>query len=38
MKIETLYSPGCPNHLPVVERIEKVLALEALQAEVRWEL
>jgi hypothetical protein len=35
MKIEILYSPGCPNHLPVVERMEKVVALEALQAEVR---
>jgi hypothetical protein len=34
MKIEVLYSPGCPNHLPAVERIEKVLASE-LPAEIQ---
>jgi len=34
MKIEVLYSPGCPNHLPAVERIEKVLASESLRAEI----
>ena len=24
MRIEVLYTPGCPNYLPAVERIEKV--------------
>ncbi len=35
MKIEVLYFPGCPNYLPAVERIEKVLASESLRVEVR---
>jgi hypothetical protein len=35
MKIEVLYPPGCPNYLPAVERIEKVLASESLRVEVR---
>jgi hypothetical protein len=35
MKIEVLYSPGCPNYLPAVERIREVLSSESLQAEIR---
>ena len=35
MKIEILYSPGCPNHLPAVEQVERVLSSESLQAEIR---
>ena len=34
MKIEVLYSPGCPNYLPAVEQVEKVLCSESLQAEI----
>src|SRR5215468_3809871 len=34
MKIEVLYVPGCPNHLPAVERIRKVLMSESLQADI----
>ncbi len=35
MRIEVLYTPGCPNYLPAVERIERVLASESLPAEIR---
>ena len=35
MKIEVLYSPGCPNYRPAVERIERVLASESLRAEIQ---
>jgi hypothetical protein len=35
MKIEVLYSPGCPNFLPAVERIRRVLSSESLNAEIR---
>jgi hypothetical protein len=35
MKIEVLYSPGCPNYLPAVEQVERVLSSESLQAEIR---
>jgi hypothetical protein len=35
MKIEVLYSPGCPNYLPAVERIRRVLSSESLQEEIR---
>jgi hypothetical protein len=35
MKIEVLYSPGCPNYLTAIERIERVLASESLPAEIR---
>jgi hypothetical protein len=35
MKIEVLYSPGCPNYLPTVEQVERVLSSESLQAEIR---
>jgi len=35
MRIEVLYTPGCPNYQPAVERIERVLASESLSAEIR---
>jgi len=35
MKIELLYSPGCPNYLLAVEQVERVLSSESLQAEIR---
>ena len=35
MKIEIFYSPGCPNYLPAVEQVERVLSSESLQAEIR---
>ena len=35
MRIEVLYTPGCPNYLPAVEGIERVLASESLRAEIR---
>jgi hypothetical protein len=35
MKIEVLYSPGCPNYRPTVERIQRVLASESLETEIR---
>jgi hypothetical protein len=35
MRIEILYVPGCPNYLPAVEQVEKVLSSESLQAEIR---
>ena len=35
MTIETLYLPGCPNYLPAVEQVERVLSSESLQAEIR---
>ena len=34
MRIEVLYIPGCPNYEPAVERINRVLASESLQAEI----
>ena len=34
MKIEVLFIPGCPNYEPAVERVQKVLASEALKVEV----
>jgi hypothetical protein len=34
MRIDVLCVPGCPNYEPAVARIQKVLASEALQAEV----
>jgi len=34
MKIEILYSPGCPNYLPAVEQIQRVLASESLRVEI----
>lgn len=35
MRIEVLYVPGCPNFQPAVERIEKVLVLESLRANIK---
>ena len=35
MRIEVLYTPGCPNYLPAFERIERVLASESLRTEIR---
>ena len=35
MRIEILYLPGCPNYLPAVEQVERVLSSESLQAEIR---
>jgi hypothetical protein len=35
MRIEILYVPGCPNYLPAVEQVERVLSAESLQAEIR---
>jgi hypothetical protein len=35
MRIEILYVPGCPNHQPAVEQVERVLCSESLQAEIR---
>ena len=34
MTIEILYLPGCPNYLPAVEQVERVLSSESLQAEI----
>ena len=34
MKIEVLYFDGCPNHEPVVERIQQLLREEGVSAEV----
>lgn len=34
MKIEVLYFEDCPNHLPTLERIHKVLQEEGCRAEV----
>jgi hypothetical protein len=35
MRVEILYVPGCPNYLPAVEQVERVLSSESLQAEIR---
>lgn len=35
MKIEILYSPGCPNYFPVVEQVKRVLSSESMPAEIR---
>jgi len=34
MKIEVLYVSGCPNYQPAVERLQKILASESLQADI----
>lgn len=34
MRIEILYVPGCPNYPPAFERLQAVLASEALQDEI----
>jgi hypothetical protein len=33
MKVEILYFSGCPNHVPAVDRVREVLALEGAPAE-----
>ena len=33
MKVEILYSPGCPNHPPTVSRVREALAQEGISAE-----
>jgi hypothetical protein len=35
MRIEILYVPGCPNYPPTFERLQAVLASEAVQDEIR---
>lgn len=35
MTIEVLYVPGCPNFQPAVKRMEKVLAAQSLQANIK---
>lgn len=35
MKVEVLYFEGCPNHLPTMQRIKKILQDEDRDAEVR---
>jgi Domain of unknown function (DUF2703) len=35
MKIEILYLSGCPNHQQALERVQKVLASEGMEAELR---
>ena len=35
MKVEILYFPGCPNYLPALAQIQKVLASESLPVEVK---
>lgn len=37
MRIEILYVPGCPNFLPAVEQVERVLSSESLQSEI-WSI
>jgi hypothetical protein len=32
MLIEVLYVPGCPNHQPAIDRLQKVLESEAVSA------
>ena len=34
MRIEVLYVPGCPNYLPAVARIQKILMSESLRADI----
>jgi len=34
MRIEVLYVPGCPNYQPTRERVERVLASEAVLEQV----
>lgn len=35
MKVEILYFEGCPNHVPALEMVRRVLDRENIQAEVR---
>ena len=32
MRVEILYVPGCPNYQPTIERLQAVLASEAVKA------
>jgi len=34
MKIQVLYLPGCPNYLPAVERVQKLLVSESLLTDI----
>lgn len=34
MKIEVLYFEGCPNHAPVMEMTQRVLARERIEAQI----
>lgn len=34
MRIEVLYFEGCPHHLPAVDRLRTILALEGLPGEI----
>jgi len=33
MKVEILYFPGCPNHIPAVDRVREVLQQEGTSAD-----
>jgi hypothetical protein len=35
MRVEILYVPGCPNYRPRFERLQAVLASEAVKAEIQ---
>ncbi len=35
MKVEILYFEGCPNHVPALEMVRRVLDREKIEAEVR---
>jgi len=34
MKVEVLYFEGCPNHVPAVEMVHRVLAREEIEAQI----
>jgi hypothetical protein len=34
MKIQVLYVPGCPNYLPAVDRVQKLLVSESLRVDI----
>lgn len=34
MKIEVLYFDGCPNHVPAMEMVKRVLARERVEAQI----
>jgi hypothetical protein len=35
MKVEILYVPGCPNYQPTLERLQAILASEAVQTAIQ---
>ena len=35
MLIEVLFVPGCPNHVPAVQRLRKVLRSEGINASIQ---